>query len=201
MKKNPPISRLKNATFGELRVIAGDRRGKKLSSVSGLATRPTSSRVREAVFNMVSNYVPNAVVLDLYAGTGILGIEALSRGARFALFVDNSRASLGIIRKNIAACRFENRSKVLEMDIESGFKCLRAQDEAFNLVFMDPPYNKGLILSTLRHLHDSNTLAAAALIVVEHAPEESPSTDMPGFHLQDQRKYGKTLVSFIDYAI
>ncbi|MDX9785619.1 MAG: 16S rRNA (guanine(966)-N(2))-methyltransferase RsmD [Desulfobacterales bacterium] len=189
------------ASFGGLRVIAGDRRGKKLFSVSGLATRPTASRVREAVFNMISDTVPNAVVLDLYAGTGILGIEALSRGARFALFVDNSHASLEIIRKNIAACRFQSKSDVMNTDIKSELMRLRAYNAAFNLVFMDPPYHKGLIQTTLCDLHNSKALATRALIVVEHALTEPPPINMVCFHLKDQRKYGKTLVSFVDYTI
>lgn len=186
---------------GGIQIIAGERRGKKLRSVSGSATRPTSGRVREAIFNIISGYVSNAVVLDLYAGTGILGIEALSRGADFALFVDNSRASLEIIRKNIAACRFESRTDVLSLDIALGVEHVCPHNGLFNLVFADPPYNKGLVQKLLLTLYHSKILAPHALIVVEHARGEKPEINLSGFQLWDQRTYGKTMVSFIDYTI
>lgn len=186
---------------GGIQIIAGERRGKKLRTVSGSTTRPTSSRVREAIFNIISGYVSNAVVLDLYAGTGILGIEALSRGASFAVFVDNSKASLGIIRKNIAACRFENRADVLSFDIALWVKQVFPHSGLFDLVFADPPYNKGLVQQSLLNLYHSKILAPHALIVVEHARGEKPEINLSGFQLRDQRRYGKTLVSFIDYAI
>lgn len=184
-----------------VRVIGGERRGKKLLSVYGMATRPTADRVRESIFNIISSRVPEAVVLDLFAGTGILGIESLSRGARFALFIDNCRAPVETIRKNLIACRFEARAKVIQQDIHRGLGWLKKECPPFNLAFLDPPYQKGLIGSTLVHLHDSGVLAPNALIVVEHSVAEPLPGMLPEFEQIDQRNYGKTLVSFIHYII
>jgi 16S rRNA (guanine966-N2)-methyltransferase len=184
-----------------VRVIGGERRGKKLLSVDGLATRPTADRVRESIYNIISIRVAEANVLDLFAGTGILGIEALSRGARFALFIDHCSAPIETIRKNLIACRFEARAKVVQRDIQNGLRWLKTDGSSFNLVFLDPPYQKGLIGSTLTHLHDSGVLSPNALIVVEHSVAEPLPGILPEFKQSDQRNYGKTLVSFIHYII
>jgi 16S rRNA (guanine966-N2)-methyltransferase len=184
-----------------VRIIGGERRGKKLLSVHGMSTRPTSDRVRESIYNIISSRVAEAMVLDLYAGTGILGIEALSRGARFALFIDNSRAPIETIRKNLFACRFETRAKVIQEDIQKGLRSIAVNNPPFNLVFMDPPYLKGLIRGTLSHLHNSHALSPNALIIVEHSVEDPLPEILPVFKQIDQRNYGKTLVSFIHYII
>lgn len=184
-----------------VRVIGGERRGKRLLSVRGLATRPTADRVREAIYNIISSRVSGASVLDLFAGTGILGIEALSRGARFAIFIDNCRAPVDIIRKNLIACRFEARAKVIQQDIQRGLGWLKNEGSPFDLVFMDPPYQKMLIGSTLSLLFNSGTLSRDSLIVVEHSVAEPLAGIPPEFCRIDQRNYGKTLVSFIHYTI
>jgi len=184
-----------------VRVIGGERRGKKLLSVHGLSTRPTADRVRVSIYNIISARIANASVLDLYAGTGILGIEALSRGARFALFIDNSRAPIETIRKNLIACRFETRAKVVQYDIQNGLRWLKTDGAPFNLVFVDPPYEQAFVGSTLSHLHDSGALSPDALIVVEHSAA-APLIELPPvFTRMDERNYGKTLVSFIHYTI
>lgn len=170
-------------------------------SVHGMATRPTADRVRESIYNIISARVTNASVLDLFAGTGILGIEALSRGARFALFIDNCPAPIQIIRKNLIACRFETRARVVQHDIQNGLRWLKTDGTPFSLVFVDPPYHQALIGGALSHLHDSGALSPDALIVVEHSIA-APLTELPpGFIRIDERNYGKTLVSFINYTI
>jgi 16S rRNA (guanine966-N2)-methyltransferase len=190
----------KGTTTG-VRVIGGERRGKRLLSVRGLDTRPTADRVRESIYNIISARIANASVLDLFAGTGILGIEALSRGARFALFIDNSRAPVETIRKNLIACRFETRAKVVQHDIQNGLRWLKTDGAPFNLVFLDPPYHQALIAGTLSHLYESGSLSPDALIVAEHSVAV-PLTELPsGFTRIDERNYGKTLVSFIHYTI
>ena len=100
-----------------LRIISGDLRGKKLFTVPGMTTRPTADRVREAIFNIIGSRVRQTRVLDLFAGSGLLGIEALSRGADFALFIDHHPKPISIIKKNLAACRYEPQSKVIQMDL------------------------------------------------------------------------------------
>lgn len=191
----------RKGTATGIRVIGGERRGKRLLSVHGLATRPTADRVRESIYNIISARIANASVLDLFAGTGILGIEALSRGARFALFIDNSRAPVETIRKNLIACRFETRAKVVQHDIQNGLRWLKTDEAPFNLVFVDPPYQQALVGSTLSHLHDSGALSPDALIVVEHSVAAPLPELPPGFTRIDERNYGKTLVSFIHYTI
>ncbi|MFH0726319.1 MAG: 16S rRNA (guanine(966)-N(2))-methyltransferase RsmD [Pseudomonadota bacterium] len=184
-----------------VRIIGGERRGKKLLSVHGLATRPTANRVRESIYNIISARVPEAMVLDLFAGTGIMGIEALSRGACFALFIDNCTAPIETIQKNLISCRFETRAKVIQQDIQKGLRWLKTVGPLFNLAFLDPPYQKALIGSTLSLLHDSGALSPNALIVVEHSIAEPLSGILSAFKQIDQRNYGKTLVSFIHYII
>lgn len=184
-----------------LRIIGGRLRGKKLHSLSGTHTRPTADRVREAVFNILSSAVTDACVLDLFAGTGLLGLEALSRGAMHAVFVDNHRQPISVIRKNIHACRYEAVTRVLNRTLPQEFNRLPDDLKRFHLVFMDPPYNKGHIEPTLGQLHTSGMLETGAIVVVEHSAKEPMGEDLEPFVLEDQRKYGKTLVSFLRYAI
>lgn len=184
-----------------LRIISGELRGKKLSSVPGLMTRPTADRVREAVFNIIGGRIPHTRVLDLFAGSGLLGIEALSRGAEFAMFIDYHPKPISVIKKNLAACRYLSCSNVRQMDLCGEKNHLRGYQPKFQVVFMDPPYDRRIIGSVLSRLHVSGVLDSGALVVAEHgAPEPSIDSDLP-FLLTDQRKYGKTLVSFFDYTL
>jgi 16S rRNA (guanine966-N2)-methyltransferase len=179
-----------------LRVIAGQLRGKKLVTVPGRETRPTADRTRESIFNILGSAVRHAHVLDLFAGTGAFGIEALSRGADFALFIENGQEALGVLNRNIQSCRLADRARVLRWDAAGNLNCLADGDRKFDLVFLDPPYGAGMIAPALRHLADSRCLADKARIVVEHAIGEAVG-QAPPFHLQDHRRYGKTLVSFL----
>jgi 16S rRNA (guanine966-N2)-methyltransferase len=183
-----------------LRIIGGELRGKKLTSIKGDRTRPTADRVREAVFNILAFHIPRATVLDLFAGTGALGIEALSRGASSAVFIDNSHEALSVIKKNIHACRFDSRASVLKRDI---LKPLGKMTDGhnFNLVLLDPPYHKNFIRPAFLALEISNQLRKNTRIVVEHSVLEKIPEDIRGFNLEDQRKYGKTVVSFLSYGV
>lgn len=185
----------------QLRVIGGRLRGKKLYSVPGMLTRPTANRVREAVFNILTSEVNGAKVLDLFAGTGSLGLEALSRGAVYAVFVDNHPQPLSVIQKNISACKLDTACRVLRCDLGLEFSWQSAPGGGFQLVFMDPPYDKGFVGSTLARLHAGRLLEKDAIVMVEHSPREPIEVGASPYVLQDQRKYGKTLVSFLLYAI
>jgi 16S rRNA (guanine966-N2)-methyltransferase len=182
-----------------VRVIGGSLKGRKLASVRGMAIRPTADRVREALFNILGPRPADAHVLDLFAGTGALGIEALSRGARQALFVDNAAQALKMLRKNIEICRLESRSRVVQWDIAKNLNMLHTYPHKFDLVLIDPPYDQGMIAPTLVHLAGSRSLAPGALIVVEHAPSERidavPAQLAPGNH----RRYGQTQLSFFHF--
>lgn len=184
-----------------LRIIGGSLRGKKLYSVPGILTRPTADRVREAVFNILASRVAGARVLDLFAGTGCLGLEALSRGAQAAVFVDHHPLPVSVIKKNIAACRLDSVCRVLKSDLLHDAKRIAAAGDDFDLVFMDPPYNQGLIEPTLALLHAAGVLNKNAVVMVEHTPLEPIGEKITPLVVEDQRKYGKTLVSFLVYAI
>lgn len=184
-----------------MRIISGSLRGRRLTAVRGMATRPTTDRTREALFNILGQTMADQKVLDLFAGTGALALEALSRGAESAVLVDNARAALNTIRKNIQACNLAASTRVLHWDLCRRLTCLKAYPRHFDLIFMDPPYGQNLADKTLIHLHDSCALAADALVVVEHHVDDLLEPPSDRFHLQDQRRYGKTLVSFIRYVL
>ena len=184
-----------------LRIIGGGLRGKKLYTIPGNLIRPTADRVRESIFNILSNLVKRAVVLDLFAGTGAFGIEALSRGAESAVFIDNSKTALSVVERNIQACAVDNMSQIIRWNIVKNLNCIRLIDSRFDLVFMDPPYNNGLIKPTLINLHDSGSLGNEACIVVEHDYIEPIPETCKQFELIDQRKYGKKLISFMRYVV
>jgi 16S rRNA (guanine966-N2)-methyltransferase len=184
-----------------LRIISGKFKGKKLYSVRGLTIRPTADRLRESIFNILSHGVLNAVVLDLFAGTGALGMEALSRGAESAVFVDNNPEALSVIRRNITSCSFEKQAQIIKWDIKNNLNCFKAVGQTFDLVFMDPPYNRGMIKPALFNLEQTGSLKKGARIVVEHSPFEPISDRVFMFEIEDQRKYGKTLVSFLTFVI
>lgn len=182
-----------------MRVIGGHFRGKKLCEFQGKGIRPTGDRLREAIFNILGNRIRDATVMDLYAGTGAFGIEALSRGAQTAMFIDNQRAAQLLIMRNIRACGLDKMAIIRFWDIQQSLNCLRSYRLTFNMVFMDPPYNKGMVKPTLSHLHDSRRVADNALIVIEHSQREHIPNDMRAYRCTDQRKYGKTIVSFLAY--
>jgi 16S rRNA (guanine966-N2)-methyltransferase len=184
-----------------LRIISGNRRGKKLYAFEGRGIRPTADRVREAIFNILSAHVKGAVVLDLFAGTGAFGLEALSRGACSAILIDHHPDAIRLLNKNVDACGMTKETRVIKWDISRDLNCLRGLHPRFELVFMDPPYNRNLVQAALLHLHASGALRSGARIVVEHSLQESLTRELDGFRMMDQRKYGKSLVSFFTYMI
>ena len=184
-----------------MRIIGGKLKGRKLRSVKGTKTRPTADRTREAIFNIIAFQVPGAAVLDLFAGTGAFGIEALSRGAHSAVFIDISNQSISVLRQNLAGLSHNSPTKVIQWDLSRNLNCLHPSALVIDLVFMDPPYNKNLIRPALGHLHSSQCLANNARIIVEHSHREPVLPDQLPFEIVDRRKYGKTLVSFFNYVV
>lgn len=185
-----------------LRIISGALRGKKLHPFHGKGIRPTSDRTREAIFNILSHrIVSGAVVLDLFAGSGALGIEALSRGADTATFIDREPAAVSLLKKNLRACRLEERARIISWDIEQNLNCLQSHDRRYDLIFLDPPYQRDLVLPALRHLKKSQAMKPGACLVLEHGNVDQLPLPMADFDLLDQRRYGKTLVSFLTYMV
>ena len=184
-----------------LRIISGNLRGKKLQAVRGRQVRPTADRLRESIFNILSSRVHEAIVLDLFAGTGALGIEAISRGAECAVFIDSSPGALAVIARNIEACAYSRLTKVIKWDISKNLNCIKSSSPPFNLIFIDPPYNRNIIKAALRNLYRSNSVAKGAYVVIEHAAAEPIPANLEAFEIDHQRKYGKTLVSFLNYVV
>jgi 16S rRNA (guanine966-N2)-methyltransferase len=184
-----------------LRIITGDLKGRKLRSVRGTKTRPTANRIREAIFNILASRIRGAMVLDLFAGTGAFGFEALSRGAEAAVFVDYAAESIAVLKENAASLFPQRQIQIIRWDLTRNLNCLRPLQPDFNLIFMDPPYNKNMIAPTLHNLHIGQSLEKGARIVVEHSRLETVLDGQLPFKLTDQRKYGKTLVSFLRYML
>ena len=141
-----------------IRIIGGELKGRRLATVRGVKTRPTSDRVRESIFNILGDSVRGARVLDLYAGTGAMGIEALSRGAESVLFADDHGAALAALEKNIKTCSLQSRANMIKWNLLNNLNFIRSHRPAFNLVFLDPPYNKNMIQPSLSNLGISQCL-------------------------------------------
>jgi 16S rRNA (guanine966-N2)-methyltransferase len=179
-----------------MRIVGGKFKGHGLAGPKGQATRPTSDRVREAIFNILAHgiegfSVEGARVLDLFAGTGAMGLEALSRGARFCQFVDDSAEARGIIRRNADALGLVGQCKIWRRDATRLGPA--APQPGFDLVFADPPYNKGLGTQALISLVDGRWLNKSAIVVVEEA-ERAELACPPALAEFDRRVYGDTQV-------
>lgn len=170
-----------------MRVITGTARGKKLRTLEGLEVRPTSDKVKEAIFSIIQFDIPEARVLDLFAGSGQLGIEALSRGAKECVFVDKSKASIGCIRENVESCGFSDRSRIYNADALDYL--LRAGE--FDIILIDPPYRNGLVESALERLE--GRLSAGGTVVCEHEARLELPEEISGLIRKKEYAYGKTV--------
>jgi 16S rRNA (guanine966-N2)-methyltransferase len=177
-----------------LRIVAGQLKGRRLKTPAGDTTRPTSDRVREALFGVLGGRVVGARVADLFAGSGALGLEALSRGAARCLFVERRRNVLRVLRANIAALDMEVSSRVLMADAAAPSDRLLTE-APFDLVLADPPYGRGFVARLTRLGARPGFLAPGGLLVIEHAPAEPPLPE--ALHLSDHRRYGQTELSFL----
>lgn len=180
-----------------LRVISGICKGRKLKTVHGMQTRPTADRMRESLFNILGPKLVEAVVLDLFAGTGALGIEALSRGARYAVFVERRQQAVSVIRENLITCRMTDKARIIQWDVAKNLKCLESVTARFDMVFMDPPYQQNLLYAALDSLRKTASLHAETTIVIEHAADDTLQTNGAGYTMLDQRQYGNTAFSFL----
>ena len=183
-----------------MRIVAGTFRGRPLVAPKGQSTRPTADRARQAIFNVLEHAawspgLEGLRVIDLYAGSGALGIEAISRGAAFCLFVDDNAQSRALIRNNVEAFGLTGSTKIWRRDATDLGPMSPGAGGPFDLVFLDPPYRKGLIAPALVSLR-GGWLAPDALLVVETAADEDvPPTE--GFTMLDARAYGETKVTFL----
>jgi 16S rRNA (guanine966-N2)-methyltransferase len=178
-----------------MRVIAGLQKGRRLFGPKSDDIRPALDKIKGAIFNILGD-ISGTKVLDLFAGTGSVAIEALSRGASRAVFVDNGTEALLLIRKNLEICRFEDEGLVVKADLPYRLHKLVRKEGPFDLIFVDPPYDKALVNPSLRLIVKEKILAPAGMVIVEHSPRESIGEDS-GLILADQRKYGQTVISFL----
>jgi 16S rRNA (guanine966-N2)-methyltransferase len=174
-------------------------KGRKLSTLPGSTVRPTADRVKEAMFNILGHKPAGADVLDLFAGSGALGIEAISRGARSAVFIDRSLKVKKFLRRNLDVCHITARATVVQWDIQKNLNCLRTFPHPFDLIFMDPPYGQALVVETIGHLITSQCLSDDATIVAEHEPGLEIAPIDAALTLSDTRRYGGNQLSFFQY--
>ncbi len=180
-----------------MRIISGDCRGRKLVQLQGRDIRPTPDRVREALFNIIGPRIQGQRVLDLFAGSGAFGLEALSRGADTAVFLDTAPNSCKVIKENIALCRMTDRARLLQHDIVSHPLPSSLARSPFDLIFMDPPYDKGYADITLAKDRFLDLLAPGGIVIVEQSQRECLADHMNGLDIYRQKKYSKTFISFL----
>lgn len=179
-----------------MRVIGGAAKGRRLLAPKGQAVRPTADRVKESLFNILPRDFSGMKVLDLFAGTGNLSIEALSRGAAHAVLVDASVRSAAAIKENLRRLGFEAQSNVWIAPVTRALKSLARRNETFDYIFLDPPYDQGLAGRTVVLVADCNLLRDSGTLVVEHSTREIVKPVYGSLQLHDQRRYGDTLLSF-----
>lgn len=182
-----------------MRVISGTAKGRALKAVPGLATRPTSDKVKEAVFSMIGPYFDGGAALDLFAGTGALGIEALSRGMARAVFVDRDGASVKTVKANLDTCGFADRAEVHRSDALRAMKRLGRRGIAFDCVFLDPPYRFPALDKLMLELAALELLRPRAVIVAEHGAARALPERIGPLRLFRRAEYGDTAVSLFDY--
>ena len=181
-----------------MRITGGMIRGRRLANIKGINIRPTSDMVRSSIFNILGQRLTDLTILDLFAGTGSLGIESLSRGAKKAAFIDKSKRALGIIKKNLEITGYEAFSVVMREDLPNGLAHINDLScDQFDLVFIDPPYGKGYILPTIDVLLETAVLAQESRVIVESSThdEDALPLEIPRLHLETAKSYGSTLIS------
>jgi len=181
-----------------MKVIGGAARGRKLKVPKGQAVRPTAARVKESLFNILPHDFSGLRLLDLFAGSGNVSIEALSRGAVEAVLVDESARSAAVIRENLTQLGLNRRAQVWVIPVARALRKLDKAGEKFDLIFLDPPYERGLVKTTLEAIGQANLLNAEGTVVVEHSAREAVRPIYGTLLLNDQRRYGDTLLSFFE---
>jgi len=180
-----------------MRIVAGKYKGRRIKTAKGEKIRPTTDRVREAIFNVLGNKIVNTRVLDLFSGTGSLGIEALSRGASHVTFIDKSPVSLRLVKINLDLIGEAEKARILRGDVFKVLKKLAGKTLPFDVVFADPPYKERFHEEVLLSLKSSKLLTPGAIIIYETASEFEFINFSNGFELLKSKVYGDTKVSFI----
>ena len=179
-----------------MRIIGGRARGTKLYTLEGTATRPTLDRVKESIFNIIQQHIPNSVFLDLFSGSGAIGLEAISRGAKKAIICDKSKAAIEIIKKNIEKTHSEKQVEVYNLDFEN---CLKNIKEPIDIIYIDPPYQTNYIEQSLKIIENMQFISDETLIILETDDEEKVlhKINVLKFEIIDKRKYGIAHIIFL----
>jgi 16S rRNA (guanine966-N2)-methyltransferase len=182
-----------------MRVVAGTRKGHPLLAVPGKNTRPTVDKVKESIFNIIGPYFDGGLALDLYAGTGGLGIEALSRGVDRCIFVDNNGKAIQVVKENLKSTRFLEQAEVYRNDANRALAILCKRGLKFDLVFLDPPYATQTIESQLAILESNGLLSPQAIVVAEHDASDALKDEIGELRKIKESTYGNTTISIYTY--
>ncbi|HBT73431.1 MAG TPA: 16S rRNA (guanine(966)-N(2))-methyltransferase RsmD [Lysinibacillus sp.] len=178
-----------------MRVVAGERKGMPLKAIAGNMTRPTTDKVKESIFNIIGPFFDGGIALDLFAGSGGLGIESLSRGAEQAIFIEKDAKAFQVLQENIKKCRYEEDTELFRIDAKRAVKALLKRDLTFKYVFLDPPYHQQEYYDLVQILVDNDKVQRDGIILCEHAKEVQLPRNFGEFVLTRQETYGGTIIS------
>lgn len=183
-----------------MRVISGSARGTKINSIEELSTRPTLDRVKEAVFNIIQNKIENSIILDLFSGSGAIGIEFLSRGCKKAYMCDLSRSAINIINQNLEKTRLKENAVVINKDYNKCLQDLEKQNLQFDVVYIDPPYKDNIAVDAVKKILSLNLLKEKGLIIIETDEKDRDIEGLNNLEVQiiDNRKYGRANLIFLN---
>jgi 16S rRNA (guanine966-N2)-methyltransferase len=183
-----------------LRVIAGEYRGRRLDRIEGMDIRPTTDKVKESLFNIICDIVADSRFLDLFGGTGGIGIEALSRGAKNVVFIDSNAKSIKVLKGNLERLNIKDNVEVFNTDYSTAISKLHKYGREFDIIFADPPYSVGLAQDALKEIEKHNILAQTGRVIVEHDTKDEMPASVGRLNLYRSKQYGNTTLSFYNYS-
>lgn len=176
-----------------MRIISGDLKGRKLQTPKDSSlVRPTTDKVKEGIFNIIANYMEDSVVLDLFCGTGNLGIEAISRGAKYCYFADKSRISLEIAKNNVMHCDILDKAEFIQGDF---LRILEKLEHKIDIIFLDPPYEADFMMKALEKISEKSMVSERGIILAEHGKREILPDEIFGFTKIKEKRYGSIVIS------
>ncbi len=179
-----------------MRITSGILKNKRIKSREGQETRPTLERIKEAIFSIISDKIEGSRFLDLYAGTGNMSLEALSRGARRAILIEKEQEAIRVIIDNINDCKMEDKSRAYKNDVLRAIEILSRKNEKFDIIFLDPPYKENLSIKTIKHISDYNIIESEGIIISEHSVYEKMPNEIGKLIKYDERNYNKKIITF-----
>ncbi len=184
-----------------MRVISGTARGTKLNSIEELSTRPTLDRVKESLFNIIQSRIKDSIILDLFSGSGAIGIEFLSRGCKTAYLCDNSNKAINMIRQNLERTRLQDNAIVINKDYKKCLQDIANKNTAFDIIFIDPPYKDDIAVNSVKIILSLNLLKKDGIIIIETDERDREIDNLKKLDIQvyDIRKYGRANLIFLSY--